>query len=72
MLTEARSELDELAKEHLEAHRGEIFRDVWASFSGIDGYVSSRHSSMHMASVFRKTDQESRSWNSLMSFEVER
>ena len=40
MLTEARHELNELAKEHLEAHRGEIFRDVWASFSGIDGYVS--------------------------------
>ena len=32
--------MNELAKEHLEAHRGEIFRDVWASFSGIDGYVS--------------------------------
>lgn len=33
-------ELTTKADEHRELNRGEIFRDVWASFSGIRGYVA--------------------------------
>jgi DNA (cytosine-5)-methyltransferase 1 len=40
MLLEARAKLKDLAKGHLEEHRGEIFRDVWTSFSNIEGYVA--------------------------------